>query len=117
MCQSSGLVAPPAESRGSGKWEYVFVNGRYVRDRFVSHAIKEAYRSLIDPRRYPVAFLFITVAPDAIDVNVHPMKTELRWRDSNYVHAQVLAALARAFPDSTKVDHDLKSPTHGLRLS
>jgi DNA mismatch repair protein MutL len=106
----SGLVAPPAESRGSGKWEYVFVNGRYVRDRFVSHAIKEAYRSLIDPRRYPVAFLFITVDPEAIDVNVHPMKTELRWRDSNYVHAQVLAALRELFL-TRKVDHDLKSPT------
>lgn len=105
-----GLVAPPAESRGSGKWEYVFVNGRYVRDRFVSHAIKEAYRSLIDPRRYPVAFLFITVDPEAIDVNVHPMKTELRWRDSNYVHAQVLAALRELFL-TRKVDHDLKTPT------
>lgn len=105
----SGLVAPPAESRGSGKWEYVFVNGRYVRDRFVSHAIKEAYRSLIDPRRYPVAFLFITVDPEAIDVNVHPMKTELRWRDSNYVHAQVLAALRELFL-TRKVDHDLKTP-------
>ena len=46
-----GLVAPPRDSRGSGKWEYLFVNGRYVRDKFVSHAVKEAYRSLIDPSR------------------------------------------------------------------
>lgn len=104
----SGLVAPPSESRGSGKWEYVFVNGRYVRDRFVSHAIKEAYRSLIDPRRYPVAFLFLTVDPESIDVNVHPMKTELRWRDSNFVHAQVLAALRDLFL-TRKLDHDLKA--------
>lgn len=104
--QIRGLVAPPAESRGSGKWEYVFVNGRFVRDRFVSHAVREAYRSLIDPRRYPVVFLYITVDPDTIDVNVHPMKTEIRWRDSNYVHGQVLAALRDKFL-STRLDHDL----------
>jgi DNA mismatch repair protein MutL len=104
--QIRGLVAPPAESRGSGKWEYIFVNGRFVRDRFVSHAVREAYRSLIDPRRYPVVFLYITVDPDTIDVNVHPMKTEIRWRDSNYVHGQVLAALRDKFL-STRLDHDL----------
>lgn len=104
-----GLVAPPAESRGSGKWEYVFLNGRYVRDRFVSHAVKEAYRSLIDPSRYPVAFLFLRVDPAAVDVNVHPTKMEVRWRDSNYVHGQVLAALRDKFLTS-KLDHRLRAP-------
>ncbi len=102
-----GLVAPPAESRGSSKWEYVFLNGRYVRDRFVSHAVKEAYRSLIDPSRYPVVFLFITIDPDAVDVNVHPTKIEVRWRDSNYVHGQVLATLRERFL-STRLDHELR---------
>jgi len=104
-----GLVAPPAESRGSGKWEYVFVNGRYVRDRFVSHAVKEAYRSLIDPSRYPVVFLFITLDPEQVDVNVHPTKTEVRWRDSNYMHGQVLAALREKFLTSD-LDHALQTP-------
>ncbi len=103
-----GLVAPPQESRGSGKWEYVFVNGRYVRDRFVTHAVREGYRSLIDPRRYPVAFLFITIHPEAVDVNVHPMKTEVRWRDSNYVHGQVLAALRETF-QTRPLDHALQA--------
>jgi DNA mismatch repair protein MutL len=102
-----GLVAPPAESRASGKWEYVFVNGRYVRDRFVSHAVREAYRSLIDPTRFPVVFLFLTVEPEAVDVNVHPMKVEVRWRDSNYVHGQVLAALRDKFLTS-RLDHTLE---------
>ncbi len=104
-----GLVAPPAESRGSGKWEYIFLNGRCVRDRFVSHAIKEAYRSLIDPSRYPVAFVFITIDPASVDVNVHPTKMEVRWRDSNYVHGQVLAALREKFLTS-KLDHKLETP-------
>jgi DNA mismatch repair protein MutL len=103
-----GWVAPPKESRGSGKWEYVFVNGRYVRDRFVSHAVKEAYRSLIDPSRFPVAFLFITIDPSQVDVNVHPTKIEIRWRDSNYVHAQVLAALREKFL-ATNLDHSLQT--------
>ncbi|HQL53455.1 MAG TPA: DNA mismatch repair endonuclease MutL [Phycisphaerae bacterium] len=104
-----GLVAPPAESRGSTKWEYVFVNGRFVRDRFVSHAIKEAYRSLIDPSRSPVAFLFITIDPGHVDVNVHPTKVEVRWQDSNYVHGQVLAALRDKFL-SSNLDHPLRTP-------
>ncbi len=103
-----GLVAPPAESRGSSKWEYVFVNGRYVRDRFVSHAVKEAYRSLIDPNRYPVVFLFVTIEPERIDVNVHPTKVEVRWQDSNYVHGQVLAALRERFLASN-LDHSFRT--------
>ncbi|QOJ15337.1 MAG: DNA mismatch repair endonuclease MutL [Planctomycetia bacterium] len=104
-----GLVAPPAESRGSGKWEYAFVNGRFVRDRFISHAVREAYRSLIDPSRYPVTFLFLTIDPGAVDVNVHPTKIELRWRDSNFVHAQVLAALREKFL-GMNLDHRLRGP-------
>jgi DNA mismatch repair protein MutL len=103
-----GHVAPPAESRGSGKWEYVFVNGRPVRDKFVSHAIREAYRSLIDPARFPVVFLFITIDPQQVDVNVHPTKSEVRWRDSNYVHGQTLAALRDKFL-STNLDHSLRA--------
>lgn len=104
-----GLIAPPKESRGSSKWEYVFVNGRFVRDKFVSHAVREAYRSLIDPSRYPVVFLFITVDPASVDVNVHPTKIEIRWRDSNFVHSQVLAALRDKFL-SMNLDHTLRAP-------
>jgi DNA mismatch repair protein MutL len=105
----SGFVAPPAESRSTARWDYVFVNGRYVRDRFVSHAVREAYRSLIDPSRYPVTFIFISIDPAQVDVNVHPTKTEVRWRDSNYIHAQVLAALRDKFL-STNLDHRLRPP-------
>lgn len=103
-----GLVAPPSEGRGSGKWEYTFVNGRFVRDRFVSHAIREAYRSLIDPARFPVTFLFITINPSLVDVNVHPTKIEVRWRDSNYIHGQVLATLRDKFL-STNLDASLRT--------
>lgn len=105
----SGLVVPPQGARGSSKWEYVFVNGRYVRDRFVSHAVKEAYRSLIDPSKYPVAFLWIELPPDQVDVNVHPSKIEVRWRDSNFIHAQVLAAIREQFL-MRKLDHRFRVP-------
>ncbi len=104
-----GLIAPPKDSRGSGKWEYLFVNGRYVRDKFVSHAIREAYRSLIDPSRYPMTFFFITIDPEQVDVNVHPTKTEVRWRDSNFIHGQVLATLREKFL-STNLDHRYRPP-------
>ncbi|MGE0481757.1 MAG: DNA mismatch repair endonuclease MutL, partial [Phycisphaerae bacterium] len=105
-----GFAAPPAESRGSSKWEYVFVNGRYIRDKFVSHAIREAYRSLIDSARHPVVFLFITIEPGDVDVNVHPTKIEVRWRDSNLIHGQVLAALREKFL-GTRLDHALVPPS------
>ncbi len=104
-----GLVVPPQQARGSSKWEYVLVNGRYVRDRFVSHAIKESYRSLIDPSRFPVAFLWITLPTDQVDVNVHPTKIEVRWRDSNFIHAQVLAAIREQFL-TRKLDHRFGAP-------
>ncbi len=104
-----GLVGPPAETRSAGKWEYVFVNGRYVRDRFISHAIREAYRGLIDPSRYPVAFIFLTIEPARVDVNVHPTKIEVRWQDSNYVHGMVLAAIRERFLTSP-LDHRLRTP-------
>ena len=104
-----GYAAPPAQCRRSSKWEYVFVNGRYVRDRFIGHAIKSAYRSLIKPDEYPVAFLFLTIDPARVDVNVHPTKVEVRWQDSNYVHAQVLAALREKFL-STNLDRTLRPP-------
>jgi DNA mismatch repair protein MutL len=92
-----GLAAPPAESRSSTKWQYVFLNGRYIRDRFVSHAIREAYRGLIEANRNPVVFLAMTIDPAAVDVNVHPTKVEVRWRDSNVLYSQVLSALRDRF--------------------
>ncbi|MFW6133770.1 MAG: DNA mismatch repair endonuclease MutL [Planctomycetota bacterium] len=89
----AGLIGPPAAARSSSKWQYFFLNGRYVRDRLLSHALREAYRGRIDVQRWPVAFVFIEVAPAEVDVNVHPTKIEVRFRDGNRVHGQVLAAL------------------------
>jgi DNA mismatch repair protein MutL len=88
-----GLIAPPSACRASTRWQYVFLNGRYVRDRLLSHALREAYRGLVDPSRSPVALVFLEIDPAEVDVNVHPTKIEVRFRDSQAVHAHLLAAL------------------------
>ncbi len=89
----TGLIAPPQHARSGSQWQYIFLNGRHIRDRFIGHAIRESYRGLLAPNRQPVVFLFIQLAPDAVDVNVHPAKTEVRFSNSNAVHSEVLAAI------------------------
>ena len=88
-----GLVGPPHVARATAATQYLFINGRYVRDRSLLHALREAYRGLLDGRRQPVAFLFLTVPPERVDVNVHPTKIEVRLRDQHLLYGQVLAAV------------------------
>ncbi len=92
-----GYVAPPSRSRSTASWQYVLVNGRFIRDRFIQHAVREAYRGLMESSRHPIVFLFLTIDPGAVDVNVHPTKIEVRWQDSNLIHSQILAALRDKF--------------------
>ena len=72
---------------------YAYVNGRFVRDRVIQHAILEAYRTLLEKRRYPVAVLFLDLPPELVDVNVHPTKHEVRFRDQHKVHDFVAGAV------------------------
>jgi len=92
-----GFAAPPADSRTGSKWQHVFLNGRFIRDRFCGQAIREAYRGLIEPSRYPVIFLTLTIDPAQVDVNVHPTKVEVRWRNSNMIFSQVLSSIRDRF--------------------
>ncbi|MGB9625186.1 MAG: DNA mismatch repair endonuclease MutL, partial [Phycisphaerae bacterium] len=101
----TGLVSPPAQSRSTNRWEYTFLNGRFIRDKFIAHAVREAYRGLIDPQRHPVTFLMLRIDPADVDVNVHPTKIEVRWRDSNLIHSLVLTAMRDTF-----LQHDLTPP-------
>ncbi len=89
----SALLGRPSLSRTSGQFQYTFLNGRYIRDKFISHAIKEAYRGMLDPNRFPVVFLFIEMPSTDYDVNVHPTKIEARFYNANLVHSQVLGTL------------------------
>ena len=88
-----GYVADPACERGNAKLQYLFVNGRWIRDRSLSHALQEAYRGLLMTGRYPVAFLFLELPPDLVDVNVHPTKAEVRFRDAQMVYHLVHAGI------------------------
>jgi len=87
------LLGRPSISRTNNRFQYAFLNNRFVRDKFISHAIKEAYRGLLEPNRFPVVFLFIEMPYTDYDVNVHPTKTEVRFYNSNLVHSQVLATM------------------------
>lgn len=91
-----GLVGLPTLARPTSKAQHVFLRGRVIRDRTVQHAIAEAYRGLIEPGRYPTAVLMIEMSPEAVDVNVHPAKLEVRFRDQSMVHGGVLGCIRRA---------------------
>lgn len=97
------FAAPPVHSRATPQWQYIFVNGRFIRDRHIAHAIKESYRGLMEPNRHAVVFLFLDIDPTHLDVNVHPTKIEVRWADSNLVYSQVLSALRETFQRSDMV--------------
>src|SRR5262249_31528804 len=92
-----GYVAHPSQSRSTPKGQYLFLGGRYVRDRALSHALNEAYRGLLMVGRQPIAFLHLEMPPEEVDVNVHPTKVEVRFRDSNRVYSHLLATLRQTF--------------------
>lgn len=84
-----GLVGLPSIARATAKAQHLFLNGRTIRDRTVQHALREAYRGLIEPGRHPTAVLMIEIPPGAVDVNVHPAKLEVRFRDQSMVHRAI----------------------------
>jgi DNA mismatch repair protein MutL len=92
-----GYVGHPSENRSTRKGQYLFLNGRYIQDRSLQHALGEAYRGLLMTGRYPVAFLFLELAPDQVDVNIHPTKAEVRFRDSQSLYRQMLSTLRSKF--------------------
>jgi DNA mismatch repair protein MutL len=92
-----GYVARPSQSRANARMQYLFLNGRAIRDRALAHALGEAYRGLLLTGRYPICFLQIVMPPEEVDVNVHPTKLEVRFQDGGRIYSQVLGTLRTKF--------------------
>ena len=93
----SGYVAHPSQSRSNTRMQYLFLNGRNIRDRALQHALAEAYRGLLTTGRQAIAFLSLELPADMVDVNVHPTKLEVRFTDSGRLYSQLLGTLRTKF--------------------
>ena len=93
----SGYVCDPSVSRGNNRMQYLFLNGRHIRDRSLQHALGEAYRGLLMVGRFPLCFLRLDMPATLIDVNVHPTKLEVRFTDGGRVYGRLLQTLRHQF--------------------
>jgi len=93
----TGYVADPNYSRANNRMQYLFLNGRHIRDRSLQHALGEAYRGLLVSGRYPIAFIRVEMPAELVDVNVHPTKLEVRFQDGGRIYSQLLSALRQKF--------------------
>src|SRR3989338_2249627 len=104
-----GLAALPAYSRSSRDAQYFFVNGRFVRDKVASHALRQAYQDILHHQRHPAFVLFLDLPPEQVDVNVHPAKSEVRFRESQGIHQFIFHTLQQAL--GARMKETSASPT------
>ena len=106
----SGMISQPQLTRSASSHIYTFINGRYIRDRVVQHAVMEGYRHLLMKGRYPVVVLFLEIDPALVDVNVHPTKHEVRFREQALVHDFIAAALAKTLKPGSWLGSTAQEP-------
>jgi DNA mismatch repair protein MutL len=105
-----GMIGLPELARPTARYQYLYLNGRMIRDRFIQHALREAYRGLTEPGRYPAAILLLSIPPGDVDVNVHPTKSEVRFRDGGRIHGLVLSAVREVLLGNELTPNALPTP-------